>query len=1153
MSASTILTSKRGFVRSSAFLAASLAFAAALPMSAVAEIQKTNPVTGETENYTWKFVGTDTWNGTQYWQNSDSAAPAGVPAKSGDSSWGGSDDQWLPILFDGNTIQINAGMSVEGWNLRMGLYNGANITLQHLVKLQSGVETWFTVDENSTLTIAGMDNNKLEGSNPLCLYSARANGITWTPALSNSAIGNGVQMPLHYYLAGDGSVAFNGGITLTSAQIIKRADVTLSEATSSKTVRSKMLVSFASSSTSTFTADATIKVKNDDGSALKDVNLTSVTATDTTLTTAGNVGDCELVQTTTGILLFYVDYAKTYKPSININFTNGADNGLTTGADVGLTGYAVPGASWNNYVVANSTFGSVNAIDSTGAASAMSGVSVTVSGTRGSWSCSSLVAASNPLHGYIDEESGANSTPTVTVTGIPYYKYRVLVYHSTDTADVPFGYDTINGTNYTYVEDALSEGTTAWGNSGAKDSANAIAEGSAEAGNVLVTEALSGSTLTVVGHRAGGASNARGCIAAIQIIEVKADVGENDLLIVLDGDETYTFDEAKTYDTVYVDGSGTLTFDGTASTATTLNVSLNASVNMVGSSLSPTTVTGFGTAVYDGALPTVSLGWTDSAKWGGTVWIKNYATKLVAFDTNPYGNAGSTLRLTGLNGYFQRNSTVTHNVPIELVDDGDTVAWTYNDGWGGSVVAFATLKGNGTFKTGSAGNGEIIYFANPSSFKGSFSLEMKKVVLGGDVPGGNNQNYGGKIVVAGTTAIPSTGTWTAGAGIEVTGAFTVADNMTMASALTVAEGGTLTVVSGKTLTVEDAYNINGTANINGRLYSDDVDRSQAINGTLDIAGALDAQGDIVIASTGRVTVSGKFWANYGVAVDGKLSTSDIAKISSETFADNASKVTVNAGGVLEMTSTDNTDDRRKSYANVSGTGTVRFAGSGWRALPDGDNMFPSTLAIEVEQAEGVVCAENNKVIGSVSGTKNLRSDLDSSGKTLTIKQAKDGVWSGAFEGGGDRLETVVVDPGASTTGTLTLAGTHTHDNKLTINGSVNLTGTWKGAVTVTGTFGGKGTIDGNLTVNGGCIFAELAAEPLKVTGDVVFSGAITIVYPEGTKLSDIQEIIKVTGTGSMSRDNASFTVKAGSKVIGRALISGNALCTLQNQFFIRLR
>ena len=461
MSVSTILTSKRGFVRSPAFLAASLAFAAALPMSAMAEIQKTNPVTGETENYTWKFVGTDTWNGTQYWQNSDSAAPAGVPAKSGDSSWGGSDDQWLPILFDGNTIQINAGMSVEGWNLRMGLYNGANITLQHLVKLQSGVATWFTVDENSTLTIAGMDNNKLEGSNPLCLYSARANGITWTPALSNSAIGTGVQMPIYYYLAGDGTVAFNGGITLTSAQVIKRADVTLSEATSSKTVRSKMLVSFASSSTSTFTADATIKVKNDDGSALKDVNLTSVTATDTTLTTAGNVGDCELVQTTTGILLFYVDYAKTYKPSININFTD-SGSGLTTGADVGLSGYEVLGVSWNNFAGSNGTYGDVKAVaDSTGSASVMSGMSVTVSGTRGSWSCSSLVAASNPLHGYIDEESGANSTPTVTVTGIPYYKYRVLVYHSTDTENVPFGYDTINGKNYTYVNDALTEGTTA--------------------------------------------------------------------------------------------------------------------------------------------------------------------------------------------------------------------------------------------------------------------------------------------------------------------------------------------------------------------------------------------------------------------------------------------------------------------------------------------------------------------------------------------------------------------------------------------------------------------------------------------------------------------------------------------------------------------
>ncbi|MBO6067565.1 MAG: hypothetical protein J6P80_05370, partial [Kiritimatiellae bacterium] len=45
-----------------------------------------NPVTGETENYTYKFIGTDTWDGTEYWQDSNGANPSAVPAKSGDNT-----------------------------------------------------------------------------------------------------------------------------------------------------------------------------------------------------------------------------------------------------------------------------------------------------------------------------------------------------------------------------------------------------------------------------------------------------------------------------------------------------------------------------------------------------------------------------------------------------------------------------------------------------------------------------------------------------------------------------------------------------------------------------------------------------------------------------------------------------------------------------------------------------------------------------------------------------------------------------------------------------------------------------------------------------------------------------------------------------------
>ena len=885
------------------------AFALALPLAAMAEIQKTNPVTGETENYTWKFVGTDTWNGTQYWQNSDSTPPVGVPAKSGDSSWGGSDDQWLPILFDGNTIQINAGMLVEGWNLRMGLYNGANITLQHLVKLQSGVATWFTVDENSTLTIAGMDNNKLEGSNPLCLYSARANGITWTPALSNSAIGTGVQMPIYYYLAGDGTVAFNGGITLTSAQVIKRADVTLSEATSSKTVRSKTLVSFASTSTSTFSADAetTIKVKNSDGTALKDVNLTSVTATDTTLTTAGNVGDCELVQTTTGVVLYYVDYAKTYKPSININFTNGAGNGLTTSADVGLDGYAVPGTSWNNFAVANNTtFNTVNAIDSTGAASVASGVSVSISGTRGHWNCSNLTPASNPLHGYIDE-SADGPTPTVTITGIPYEHYRVIVYHSTDQNGAKFGYDTINGFNFTYVDGVQTEGTTSWGSAGAANSAEPIGEGT----NTLVSAVLSGDTVTMVAHRIGGGSpSARGCFAAIQVVEYAPEVGENDLEIAVEGATEYEVNEAKELSgTVYLTGSGTLTLTGSEKiTAATIDVAKDVVLNINADRLDATTFTGAGTVVYDTTAPVEGKGWANIG-WSGTVWIKNQSVS--SFEGTKFGNAASTVRFTGVTGFLQtssyNSSTYVHTVPLELVDEGNTVAFTYNNGWGGNLVKINTLKGTGTLYTEDKGSGEHIYIVDASGFSGVFNLTCKYVYVGGSQPDYSaSTNPNGKLEIRSgvTMTVPSGKTWTANGGFVVNGTLNV-DGTLASSHTTKAVSGNGTVVfSGRaptvsgdawwknadwtgTVQVKDVTNMVGDSRAGVWLKFNDYGNSGSVVEMNNVTGWLETG----YTCTPKIKITGTLYLNNGGS--GKASAFKVGTLlGSGTISGDGSAVTV---------------------------------------------------------------------------------------------------------------------------------------------------------------------------------------------------------------------------------------------------------------------
>ena len=283
---------------------------------------------------------------------------------------------------------------------------------------------------------------------------------------------------------------------------------------------------------------------------------------------------------------YYVPYELRLVPvsasSINVNFQNdhsGISNGDVMG--YGARGYVAPLSKWSNLQA-------VDSVDNTPASLNLdNGAVVTVTGTRGYWNATLLSATADLRHGYIDETSteGKNA-PTVTVTNVPYSKYRVVVFCSTDTANAQFGKVTVNGTDYssTYSETSLAygdgyrtiKGDGNWGNAGVKDGAYAPVEGV----NYLVTPALSGSTATIVGHRVSG--TVRGCIAAIQIIEVSgysADISSNVLWstkeglenasgnvatdIILNNDSaepiTVTFDQEVESSYLALTGSGTVT------------------------------------------------------------------------------------------------------------------------------------------------------------------------------------------------------------------------------------------------------------------------------------------------------------------------------------------------------------------------------------------------------------------------------------------------------------------------------------------------------------------------------------------------------------------------------------------------------------------
>ena len=344
-----------------------VAITCSLPLAAMAEVQMTNPVTGELESYTNAFVGASLeWNSADNWDTGN------TPFISGN---------YDSALVTGKVVSTET--AIDGWTLRVGAYNGARVTWSGgITKIQSDKKNstgcWLTADETSVIIIDSFAGNQLEGidSLPLKLSSAKNGGITWMGGLTSA--GN-TTLPFWYYLKGSGTVAYGGDITVANAQVIKQADIALS---GTSRVASKTLVTFGSGTTKTFSADATIKRLTSLGEDLSDdAHLATITSGATTLTTSEAVGKCELVQTSTGIVLYWVDgdpadLAPTvYKPSISVNFTSGTS--LSTLADVGIGDYAIPGTSWNNLIGNNGSLSTVTQVDSTGAASTVAGVGVT--------------------------------------------------------------------------------------------------------------------------------------------------------------------------------------------------------------------------------------------------------------------------------------------------------------------------------------------------------------------------------------------------------------------------------------------------------------------------------------------------------------------------------------------------------------------------------------------------------------------------------------------------------------------------------------------------------------------------------------------------------------------------------------------------------
>ena len=260
--------------------------------------------------------------------------------------------------------------------------------------------------------------------------------------------------------------------------------------------------------------------------------------------------------------------------SISLNFFHSTYKLYGT-ADVGPSAYAVNVKGWSQLVGNNGSLYGLTLVGKDNGSEFYPALAATatISGTRGSYSYSSYNSTSSLLYGYIDENEN-NTTPTVTISNVPFEFYKVVFYASTDNADIRFGYVSVNGVNYNSGNSEKDDtqpyetttGTAEWGKSQVADYIEGV--------NYLVTPVLaatSDGSVKVVGHKQ---TNGRGCIAAVQIIkatipeiastditaaQINATVPSGESFLRVSAGATITLDEALTASKVKFVSDGTIT------------------------------------------------------------------------------------------------------------------------------------------------------------------------------------------------------------------------------------------------------------------------------------------------------------------------------------------------------------------------------------------------------------------------------------------------------------------------------------------------------------------------------------------------------------------------------------------------------------------
>ena len=192
--------------------------------------------------------------------------------------------------------------------------------------------------------------------------------------------------------------------------------------------------------------------------------------------------------------------------NINLNSGNGKFPDDDT-SDDGMLAGNTPKSSWINTTGATGTLTDITEWKT------LTQESAAVTGMTFEWDANTTWSANATIPirgGYLDD--GKDNGVTLTLAGVPYEMYDVIVYFSTDQGGGLYQPMTVNGIAYTgdKTTKATLLGNAAWGD-------NAVVTSVDEGINALRVRDLAGN---VTIHTAKRANSTRGCVAAIQIVQV---------------------------------------------------------------------------------------------------------------------------------------------------------------------------------------------------------------------------------------------------------------------------------------------------------------------------------------------------------------------------------------------------------------------------------------------------------------------------------------------------------------------------------------------------------------------------------------------------------------------------------------------------------